>query len=59
MSVENALEISHLEKTFQCETGDVQALSDINLTIKKREFISILGASGCGKSTLLRIIGGA
>lgn len=58
MSVENALEISHLEKTFQCETGDVQALSDINLTIKKGEFISILGASGCGKSTLLRIIGG-
>ena len=36
----------------------VKALEDINLTINKGEFISIVGASGCGKSTLLRIIGG-
>jgi sulfonate transport system ATP-binding protein len=55
---ENALEISHLSKTFNVDGGEVKALDDINLIIKKGEFVSILGASGCGKSTLLRIIGG-
>ncbi|MGI6005465.1 MAG: ABC transporter ATP-binding protein [Christensenellales bacterium] len=34
------------------------ALSDINLYIRKNEFITLLGPSGCGKSTTLRIIGG-
>lgn len=40
------------------EKDDIQALDNINLTIRKGEFVSILGSSGCGKSTLLRIIGG-
>ena len=35
----------------------VEALSDITLQIKRREFISLIGPSGCGKSTLLRLIG--
>ncbi len=35
---------------------DVQALCDIGLTIREREFVSLIGPSGCGKSTLLRII---
>ena len=35
-----------------------QALTDINLYIRKREFITLLGPSGCGKTTMLRIIGG-
>ncbi len=35
---------------------DVQALYDIGLTIREREFVSLIGPSGCGKSTLLRII---
>ena len=58
MDEEYALEISHLGKTFHVDSGEVQALDDINLQIKKGEFVSIVGASGCGKSTLLRIIGG-
>ena len=33
-------------------------LSDINLTIEKGEFVSIIGHSGCGKSTLLNLIAG-
>ncbi|MFA7108734.1 MAG: ABC transporter ATP-binding protein [Sphaerochaetaceae bacterium] len=37
---------------------DTIALQDINLEIKKGEFVSIIGPSGCGKSTFLRIIGG-
>jgi len=34
------------------------ALKDINLYIRKREFVTLLGPSGCGKTTMLRIIGG-
>jgi len=37
---------------------ELTALHNINLTIKKNEFIAIIGESGCGKSTLLNIIGG-
>lgn len=37
--------------------GQVHALKDINLSIGRNEFISLIGPSGCGKSTLLRIIG--
>lgn len=38
--------------------GDVDALRDVSLSIKRGEFLSILGPSGCGKTTLLRIIAG-
>jgi NitT/TauT family transport system ATP-binding protein len=37
--------------------GQVQALEDISLDIRPREFVSLIGPSGCGKSTLLRIVG--
>lgn len=38
--------------------GDVEALKDVNLTVKSGEFFTLLGPSGCGKTTLLRIIAG-
>ncbi len=38
--------------------GDFKALTDINIEIKKGEFVCFLGPSGCGKTTLLRIIAG-
>ncbi len=50
----SAVSIDHVSKSF----GDFQALDDINFTIKKGEFFSLLGPSGCGKTTLLRIIAG-
>ncbi|MCO7125297.1 ABC transporter ATP-binding protein [Sporolactobacillus shoreicorticis] len=52
------LEISNLSKTFMQKERKIQALNNINLDVKDKEFVAILGASGCGKSTLLRIIGG-
>lgn len=44
-------------KVFGKGDDRVEALSDITLQIRPREFISLIGPSGCGKSTLLRLIG--
>ena len=47
-----------LGQTYPGPRGGIEALRDVDLTVGRGEFVSILGASGCGKSTLLRIIGG-
>jgi sulfonate transport system ATP-binding protein len=57
-SVVDNLQVSKLHKRFPGRQGEVLALSDINLSIRTGEFVSIVGSSGCGKSTLLRIIAG-
>lgn len=49
-------EIERLTKTFARQ--NVTALSNVELTIKKGEFVSVIGSSGCGKSTLLKIMAG-
>jgi NitT/TauT family transport system ATP-binding protein len=53
------LVISHLSRTFARDDGTkLEAIKDINLTIRQEEFVCILGPSGCGKTTLLRMIAG-
>ena len=47
----------HLENISK-EYDGVTVLDDINLYIRKKEFVTLLGPSGCGKTTTLRIIGG-
>lgn len=51
---ENILELIGINKAF----GNTEVLNNINLSIKKNEFVTFLGPSGCGKTTTLRIIGG-
>jgi lipoprotein-releasing system ATP-binding protein len=51
----NVLEAKNINKFFRGAV-DFQALKDINFSIKKGEFTSIMGKSGCGKSTLLYIL---
>ena len=41
---------------FETNDGPVQALSNVNLTIGKGEFVSFIGPSGCGKTTFLRVM---
>ncbi|ALC90881.1 sugar ABC transporter ATPase [Bacillus sp. FJAT-18017] len=52
------LNINDINKQFSNQKGTSKVLSDINLSIREGEFVSILGPSGCGKSTLLSIVAG-
>ena len=52
-----ALKMENVSKVFESPAGQLIALRDINFSVRKGEFISIVGPSGSGKSTLLNIIG--
>lgn len=54
------LTIRGVERVYEDPDGQnaVHALSNIDLTVRRGEFLSIIGASGCGKTTLLRLIAG-
>lgn len=49
-------EIQRLSKTYA--RNSLVALSGVELTLRKGEFVSVIGSSGCGKSTLLKIMAG-
>ena len=51
---EHIIHIEHVSHSF----GEKKVLDDINLDVRKGEFVTLLGPSGCGKTTLLRIIAG-
>ena len=52
------IEIQGVEQTFKTAKGSFQALRNINLSVAKGEFVTLIGHSGCGKSTLLNLIAG-
>ena len=51
------IRLTDIEKVYQTKTIETVALQQINLSIRKGEFVSVMGPSGCGKSTLLNIMG--
>jgi len=53
----NLLRCEKISKVYQMDSLAVPVLSDINLTIKKNDFMAIVGPSGSGKSTLMHLIG--
>ena len=56
MSQDTVIEARSLNLTFATNDGPVHALSDVNLTINKGDFVSFIGPSGCGKTTFLRAL---
>jgi putative ABC transport system ATP-binding protein len=51
------VKLAGINKVFYTDDVETHALSDINLSIKQGEYLSITGPSGCGKSTLLSLLG--
>ena len=59
VSEDSWIEIDGLDKEYRPrKSAPTLALSDINLTVRRGEFISVVGPSGCGKTTLLKILAG-
>ncbi len=53
-----AIELKQIKKYYKDGQETIEALKETNLTIKKGEFVAVVGPSGSGKSTFLTIIGG-
>jgi putative ABC transport system ATP-binding protein len=51
------IQLTGVNKIYRTDEVETQALENINLSVRKGEFVSIMGPSGCGKSTLLNIMG--
>lgn len=54
---ETLLSLEGLTKVYRSDNVETTALNNINIEIKRGEFVAVMGPSGCGKSTLLNIIG--
>ncbi|RQP24701.1 ABC transporter ATP-binding protein [Piscinibacter terrae] len=56
--MKNFIDVHAAEMVFSTKKGRFHALQDVNLTVAKGEFVTLIGHSGCGKSTLLNLIAG-
>ena len=55
--METVIKLTGINKIYRTDEVETQALENVNLEVRKGEFLSIMGPSGCGKSTLLNIMG--
>lgn len=51
------IKLESITKVYRTTEVETTALENVNLTVRKGEFLSIMGPSGCGKSTLLNLMG--
>jgi putative ABC transport system ATP-binding protein len=51
------IKLENISKSFRSETVETKALQQVNMEVRKGEFIAVEGPSGCGKTTLLNILG--
>jgi putative ABC transport system ATP-binding protein len=51
------IRLSNVSKTYRTDKVETLALKDVDLHVRKGEFVAMMGPSGCGKSTLLNLIG--
>ncbi|MCS6766027.1 MAG: ABC transporter ATP-binding protein [Candidatus Protistobacter heckmanni] len=55
----NVIDLANVGQVFTSSDGSkVTALQNVNLSLRRHEFVSVIGPSGCGKSTILRLIAG-
>jgi len=55
--METVIKLTGINKIYRTEEVETLALENVNIEVRKGEFLSIMGPSGCGKSTLLNIMG--
>ena len=52
------LELKDVGLIYQSKSGETEAIKNLNLSVKKGEFVAIVGPSGCGKTTMLSVMSG-
>lgn len=58
MEKEIVVEVKNVSKIYESPSGKMRVLDHVNLSVKKGEFVGVIGDSGSGKTTLLNLIGG-
>ncbi len=54
---DNIIELKNVSKSYRLGDSEIKALSDVNLQIKRGDFLAIVGPSGSGKSTMMNLVG--
>ncbi len=52
------IRLQNVAKVYETKNGAVEACAEVNLDIRKSEFVAIVGPSGCGKTTILKMLAG-